>query len=289
MNSSVPFKLVLFLAGVFALAPFATDSYLAAMPIMANDLSVHTNSIALTVSIYVFSMAIGQLIGGPLCDRIGRRVSILLGLALFIIGSLLISQIDTLPLLYASRVIQAIGGGIAMVCVPAIIRDLSTGREAAKLFTLIGLIMMLAPSIAPGIGTFILNLWGWRWIFISMAAFAVFIAFTGLFAFPKHYKYKRNMESPNVIAGFVEVFKTKEARKYIIVQAIAFSLLMIFLTNSSMIYIEGYGLDEKLFSALFIFNTVANIIINRINAFLLNKHSPQSYCLCLLVCKSSGF
>ncbi|TXR53677.1 Bcr/CflA family efflux MFS transporter [Reinekea thalattae] len=274
MKTVVPFGLVLFLAGVFALGPFATDSYLAAIPHIADDLAVSTSSVALTVSIYVFAMAIGQLIGGPLCDRAGRRRTVILGLALFILGGFVITAADSLTSLYSGRIIQAIGGGIAFVCVPAIIRDNASGKEAAKLFTLIALIMMVAPSIAPSFGTLILKLMGWHWIFILMSAFAIVVAVAGLFLVPNSYQYKAD-KSVSIVNSFIDIFNTREARKYVVIQAATYSVLMIFLTNSSMIYIENYGLSETLFSSLFILNTAAGIIVNRLNSFLLNRYSPE--------------
>lgn len=274
MKTVVPFKLVLFLSSVFALAPFAIDGYLPAIPMMANDLNVATTQVALTVSIYVFAMAIGQLFGGPLCDRIGRRITVLLGLFLFTVGGFVISEAGSLSSLYLGRIIQAFGGGVAFVCVPAIIRDNATGKEAAKLFTLVALIMMVAPSIAPSVGTLILKLLSWHWIFILMSSFAILVAIAGLFIVPNTYKYDKH-ESTSIIQSFVQVYRTREARKYIIIQAAAFSILLIFLTNSSMIFIEQYGISETLFSFLFIFNTGCSIIVNRINSYLLNDHSPQ--------------
>ncbi|MGX9419154.1 multidrug effflux MFS transporter [Vibrio sp. RC27] len=271
---TVPFKLVLFLASVFALAPFATDSYLPGIPLMAKDLNVDSGPVALTVSIYVFAMAFGQLFGGPLCDRAGRRVTVILGLIMFAIGGFLIAGAGSLSSLYVGRVIQALGGGMAFVCVPAIIRDTATGKEAAKLFTLISLIMMVAPSIAPTVGTLILKLLSWHWVFILMSIFSIVVIFAGLLIVPNNYKYEKQ-DNPSIVRSFVEIFNTKEARKYVVIQAATFSILMIFLTNSSLIFIEQYELSEELFSALFLINTSGSIVVNRINSYLLSSHSPQ--------------
>ncbi|MHA2937130.1 multidrug effflux MFS transporter [Vibrio sp. RC27] len=273
-SNAVPFILVLFLASVFALSPLATDSYLAAIPQMASDLNVVTGSVAITVSIYIFVMALGQMFGGPLCDRAGRRFSMMLGLTLFVVGGFVIAGAGNLTILYVGRCLQAFGGGIAFVCVPAIIRDVASGKAAAKLFTLVALIMMVAPAVAPIFGTLVLKTLGWTWIFILMSLFAVITAFIGAVSIPKTNK-PAHQKSPSITQGFIEVFNTREARKYAIILAATFSALMIFLTNSSMIYIEHYGLSEEMFAGILLVNTIASIVANRINAFLLNNHSPQ--------------
>ncbi len=132
MNKKMSTSLIMLLAAVFAMSPpFAIDSYLPAIPAMAADLNIETSMVSVTVSIYVLGMAIGQLFGGPLSDRFGRRPIMVAGLLIFSVGSLLIASAESMEMLWSWRVIQSIGGGIAVVGVPATIRDNAEGKEAA--------------------------------------------------------------------------------------------------------------------------------------------------------------
>ncbi len=96
-------------------------------------------------------LALGQLVGGPLSDRLGRMPVMLAGLAIFGAASFLLSSSQSLAAFLLLRAVQAFGGGCAAVCIPALVRDRLSGREAARLFRLIGMIMVVAPAIAPGI------------------------------------------------------------------------------------------------------------------------------------------
>ncbi len=195
MNKKMSTSLIMLLAAVFAMSPFAIDSYLPAIPAMAADLNIETSMVSVTVSIYVLGMAIGQLFGGPLSDRFGRRPIMVAGLLIFSVGSLLIASAESMEMLWSWRVIQSIGGGIAVVGVPATIRDNAEGKEAARLFSLVALIMMLAPSIAPTVGTIVLKTLGWPSIFIILSAVAVVVAVGAAVVMPKAEKVTKKKKN----------------------------------------------------------------------------------------------
>lgn len=148
------------LAAIYALMPFATDTYIPALPQIASDLSTKVEYVAMTVSLYIFAAAVGQLLGGLLSDRLGRIRVIVAGLLLFSLSSLFLCYTDNIVQLWIGCILQAFGAGVAIVSVPAIIRDNTEGRESSQLFTLIGFIGVFAPAVAPVIGTTILLNWG---------------------------------------------------------------------------------------------------------------------------------
>ncbi|TCS36130.1 multidrug effflux MFS transporter [Reinekea marinisedimentorum] len=273
MKYSVSIGMILFLASIFAIGPFAVDAYIPALPAIAADIGSTTSAVALTVSLFAFTNAFGQLIGGPASDKLGRRNVIVAGMLLFIVGSLALSRAESINALYFWRVVQALGAGIAGVCAPAIIRDVAEGKEAAKLFTLIGLIMMIAPSIAPSIGTIIIKVADWRWVFISVAIFAAFVALNAIRLVPPN-KKQAGPRMP-FVQSFRLVLATKEARPFLVIQGMTFAVLMIFLSNSSGIYIEHFGHSEEFLAIAFIANTSGNILMNRLNAYLLNSYRPE--------------
>ena len=272
MNKHIPTSLLLLLAAVFALSPFAIDSYLPAIPIIASDLGVNTSLVAVTVSIYVLGMAAGQLIGGPLSDKLGRKPTMVAGLLLFAVGSFMMAGVESLEMLWAWRVVQALGGGIAVVGVPATIRDNAVGKEAARLFSLIALIMMLAPSLAPTVGTLILRSQSWHWIFYLLCFLSAMIALNAMVVMPKAKPVKKEKGT----GGYLSVIKERRALGFLVAQAFGYAVLMTFITSAPLAYIEHFGVSAELFSGLFIANVIGIVIINRTNTFLLRTYEPST-------------
>lgn len=271
--------LILTLAAVFALTPFTIDTYLPAMPTMAKAMGVDISLMSVTVSLYIFGLAIGQLIGGPLSDKKGRSFAMVAGLVVFAIASLLLTTANQIETLWLWRVIQAIGGGMAVVGVPATIRDTSSGKEAAKLFSLIALIMMIAPSVAPTIGTIIMSIADWRWIFYMLALIAVLVALLVMAFMPKQTSSPRPISlgsEPEQKTGLRSVFSEKRVLGFMVAQAFAYSVMMIFLTNASMMYMEVFGRTPEQFSLLFFANICGLVVVNRSNTFLLSRFEPAT-------------
>ena len=275
-TAKMPKRLILTLAAVFALTPFTIDSYLPAMTTMAAELQVDISMLSLTVSLYIFGLAFGQLLGGPLSDKRGRRFAMLTGLGVFAVASVLLTTAVNIELLWLWRFVQAIGGGIAIVGVPATIRDNCSGTEAAKLFSLIALIMMIAPSIAPSVGTLVLHLADWRWIFYLLAVFSGLVAILVIRFMPAHVLQELNdSEDKPKKLGLRSVFSQRRALGFMVAQAFAYSVMMTFLTNASMIYMQVFDVSAAQFSVLFAANIGGLIVANRLNTLLLRWFQPQ--------------
>ena len=152
-----PRYFLFFVATIVALAPFAIDTYLPALPTMAAALGVDIVQMNLTMSTYMAGFAIGQLIGGPVSDQIGRRRIGVAGLLLFIATSLLIANAESALEIQVLRAVQAFGGGFASVICMAMVRDSYSAAEAAKRFPTVMLVMLSAPLLAPVIGAFLLD------------------------------------------------------------------------------------------------------------------------------------
>ncbi|MER2493914.1 multidrug effflux MFS transporter [Catenovulum sediminis] len=285
MTTHISKALTVLLASIFALSPFAIDTYLPAITIIAQDLNSEAEWVSVTVSLYVFGLAFGQLIGGPLSDSHGRRNIMLLGISIFAISSCLIATTQNIESFWIFRVLQALGGGISSVCVPALIRDRVSGADAAKLFALVALIMMIAPAIAPGIGSLILHLANWPAIFIFLAVFAFLIAFATIKLLPDVGKSPHT----NVArSSFLEILSHRQAIKYLLAQCFGYSVLMVFLTNSPLIYMQYFALSANDFALFFSLNVLVIIISNRLNAWLLNYYQPHTLLCAFLLIQLSG-
>ncbi len=265
-------RFVFLMALIMAGGPFAVDAYLPGMPAMSDSLGVGIDHIATTISYYVLGMALGQLIGGPLADKFQKRSLIVTGLAIYALSSLSIASSNDIVFIQIVRIIQAIGGGFAIVCVPPLVREREQGNAAAKLFGLIGLIFIIAPAIAPTIGGLILMVGNWQSIFYFMSAYAVLVIVFVLTSLPKDPEAKGRQTIP-VLKRYWIVMQNKTALRYLVAQSSGYAIMMIFITNSSFIYQQHYGLSEQVFGLVFALNTIFNVIVNRVNSRLLSRVS----------------
>ena len=275
---SLPFSLIVALALTMMLGPFSLDTYLPAFPMMARALSVDQQAVSLSVSVYIFALAFGQLIGGALSDRFGRQLIVYTGLSLFAVTSLLLSLAESLTPLLIGRVFQAFGAGWVLVSVPALVRDRIAGQQAAKMFSLMGLIMIIAPGIAPSIGSLFLTLGSWRLIFVFLTCYALAIIpllFYTVFARSSPPLIADGQSQPRMAIGIMAryraVLATRPALPFIVWQAASFSVMMLFITHASFIYQGHFQQSTQSFSLLFAANIVAMMIFNLGNRALLSR------------------
>lgn len=269
------FQLALLLGMTVALGPLALDAYLPAFPIIAREFDILHVDVGLTLSAYVGALGLAQLVGGPLSDRYGRRQILMAGLAIFGLSSVMVAQAASLGELVSWRIVQGIGGAFCAVSVPAIVRDQVGGQDAARLFGLIGLIMFIAPAAAPGIGAMTLALANWHWIFLLLAGYAAFLAVVLKVAlFPRLTPRPRAVTPvKTLVTNYTLVLRHKTTMRFVGIQVLCFSTMMLFITHSSFIYQEWFGLSNSAFSILFAANIVLMAVLNLINRPLLKIFS----------------
>ncbi|GLI27886.1 Bcr/CflA family drug resistance efflux transporter [Agromyces rhizosphaerae] len=145
-----------------AVAPFATDLYLPAFPEMLDDLDTTASGVQVTLTAFLLGLAVGQLVFGPVSDRFGRRVPLIVGAAIYVAASTIAVLAPNVEVLTAARFAQGVTGAAGMVIARAVIADLATGRAAARAFSLMMLVVGVAPVIAPLIGGILADPLGWR-------------------------------------------------------------------------------------------------------------------------------
>ena len=266
--------LIFILASLTGMAPLAIDAYLPAIPTIAASIGSNIHAVELSISIFLGGFGLGQLIGGPFSDHFGRRKATFTGLSIFFIGSLGICFIQSVEMLWLARFVQAIGGGIAVVNSNAIIRDMSSGRESARNLSNMALILMLAPLLAPVIGTLILKFSGWRAIFVFLLAYALLLITLFYFKMPE--THVRHSQKISIIKRYWMVISHRQALAYVFSLASAQGALFAFITGSPSVYMEFFKLPETIYPIYFGVNILALIAANRINNRLLRKTSPHS-------------
>lgn len=263
------------LAMLVAIMPFSVDAYLPAIPAMAEALGADIHRIEQSLSTFMFGVAAGQLVGGSIADIKGRRVVALTGLVVYIasvIGLVFIRSADELLLL---RMVQAFGAGMTVVVVGAIVRDNYEGNKAAQMFALIGIIMMGAPLVAPMLGAALKALGGWRLIFGFLALYAA-IVWGLLYRFlakPVHTDAVNRSIFRTVAARYRHVLSTRPALGFLFFQAFSFSSMFVFLTESSFVYMNLYGLSAHAYAWVFGLNIITMATFNRITAWKLKTGS----------------
>ncbi|MCU5784329.1 Bcr/CflA family multidrug resistance transporter [Alcanivorax balearicus MACL04] len=273
MSAISPTRLAIMLGSLVALGPLAIDTYLPALPTMADDFGVAVHAVELSVSFYVIGVALGQWLGGPLSDHFGRKPVAYVGLLVFFLASLAIAVTESVQTLYLLRVVQAVGGGATVVICAASVRDHFTGPDAGRVLTTIGLVMLMAPLLAPAIGAALLKLLGWQSIFLFLAVYAVVAVLVLRFALPTVVpKVDPEPLRHRMFAAYGRVLRQRAAMGFILANSLGFSAMFIFITDAAFLYIDYFGIDETRFPIYFGCNILTMLSLNRLNVLLLRRY-----------------
>ncbi|MCP1366984.1 Bcr/CflA family efflux MFS transporter, partial [Halomonas sp. BBD48] len=193
---------VVVLAAMVAMGPLATSMYLPAFPAMAETFGVGADRIQLTLSAYMIGLAVAQLLCGPLADRFGRKPLLLIGMALFCLGSVGCMFADSIAVLFGYRFLQAFGAASGMVLAQAMIRDTFAPVDAAKKLAYMASTTAVAPALAPVAGGALLVAFGWPSIFLALALYAALtLAVVGVGLPESLPRERRQTLHPRTVAG----------------------------------------------------------------------------------------
>lgn len=273
--------LIILLAATVAITPFAVDMYLPAMPVIAHDLQSHIGTVQQSLSIFLAAYGAGMLLFGPLADRWGRRPLALFGVSGFALASLFLTFSTTIESFLIARALQAFCGAAATVIVPGIVRHLYQ-EHTAKGMSYMSLIMMLAPLLAPTIGSAILYVAQWHFIFLSIFCYALALLFF-IWKFLPEPPRSNSAHSLSFFSGYKTVFSRREVRP--LIATIIFSSFSFFcyLTAIPFVYIKYYGASEQLFSLLFAVNIFLLMLSNFINSrYVTRRGSPYMVRMALM-------
>ncbi|SES34169.1 MFS transporter, DHA1 family, bicyclomycin/chloramphenicol resistance protein [Vreelandella subterranea] len=271
-----PRRVAILVAANTALAPFAIDAYLPAMAAIADTINASIHRAELSISVFLFGFALGQLCFGPMSDRLGRKPVLMSGLVVFLCASLMIMTADSLTSLLVWRFVQALGGGACVVNSAAIVRDCFSGREAARVMSTMAMIMMLAPLVAPAVGSLLLHMADWWLIFVFLSVYAGFLLWLLGTRLPETRDMSLPAASPRqVIRNYASVLRHREGMGYICAVAASFAGLFAFVTASPFLYLDYFSLSPGVYPFVFGVNVVMIAGSNRVNIYLLRKRTPQ--------------
>ena len=269
-------RLILVLSALTAFAPLATDMYLASFSRLAAEFHTDSGSIQLGLSVFFVGMGAGQVFYGPLSDRYGRKGPLRVGIAIFVAASFLIVLAPNVETFIGLRLLQAIGGCAGGVVSRAIIRDLFDEHETARVLSLMMMVQGMAPVLAPILGGYILALAGWRAIFMFLTAFGAICFVLASTLLPE--TLPRGERRPAGIVGVLKVYGYLLYQWPFMIPALVGSFagggLFAFISGSSFVFMEIYGLSPQHYGWLFGLNASGMIVAAQANRFLLRRFSP---------------
>lgn len=264
--------LIILLSILSSVAPMGVDTYLPSIPEIAKYFDVNIHKVELSLSIFLIGFAIGQIFGGPISDRYGRRVGSIVGLLGYALFSFLIIFSSSIYELWIYRFLEAFFGGITVVNATAAVRDRFSGQEAAKVFSLIGMVRSLAPLLAPVFGAAIIHFFPWEGIFVFLTIYALIVAFFIYKDLPESFTYTKQ----NIIESYKLVLTHKKAMKAMLVLAISFGAFFIIIAKTSYIYIEYFGIKTDYFPLFFGINFIILIAMIKVNVTLLKTYEAKN-------------
>ncbi|WP_099371661.1 multidrug effflux MFS transporter [Sphingobacterium sp. 1.A.5] len=271
-------KVTLLILGLLsAIGPFSIDLYLPAFDVIAEDFNTSVDKVQLTLTSYFIGIAFGQMVYGPLLDKYGRKKPLLVGLAIYFVASLMCIFTRDINHLIFLRFLQALGSCGGMVGARAMVTDYYSSREAAKVFSLLMLVIGVSPILAPSIGAFMLTHFDWHYIFLFLAVLSLLIFIATAFLLPESYAGNKDfsLAPKSIINNFWQVISNKVFISYCLIGSIASAGTYAYLAGSSFVMQQYFGLSKEQYGLAFAFVASAMVIATQLNRYFLKKHSSE--------------
>lgn len=268
---------IILLGALTALGPFTIDLYLPAFPVLQEDFRTSAAAIQLTLTGTMIGFALGQLIVGPLSDKVGRRLPLLLVTALHVLASIAAALAPSLELLSVARVAMGMGAAAGGVVAMAIVRDLFGGRRLVVMLSRLALVSGVAPVVAPLIGSALLSVMSWRGIFVVLAIYGAVMLVSAIALVPETLPRARRQDrgADTVLQRYKSVFSDRVFVGVLIIGGMTFSGLFSYLSASSFLFQETYAFDAQQYGLLFAVNSIGLVIGVQTASRLAARFGPQ--------------
>lgn len=268
---------IILLGALTALGPFTIDLYLPAFPALESDFRTTATAIQLTLTGTMVGFALGQLIVGPLSDKVGRRMPLLAVTALHVVASTAAALAPSLELLSVARVLMGAGAAAGGVVAAAIVRDLFGGRRLVVMLSRLALVSGVAPVLAPLVGSGLLLVTSWRGIFVVLAVYGAVMLVSAIFLLPETLPRERRAEqaSTTIWARYRSVLTDRVFLGVLVIGGMTFSGMFSYLSSSSFLFQGAYGLDPQQYGMLFAVNSLGVIVGVQSASRLAARFGPQ--------------
>ena len=252
-SSDLTLGLYLILGLIASLGPLSVDMYLPALPGMASSLGASPGMTQLSVTAFLLGMVLGPVVFGPISDAVGRRGLILASLVVYSLVSLSIAAVGSMETLIGLRLAQAACGGTSIALTRSMFRDLLSGDALARAMSILTVIILGAPIVAPFLGGLLLLVWSWRAIFVVLSLIGGLMFVAGWVWLPETLppEHRRPLNLAGSLRGYASIARSRTAVAYAVAGGGSAAILFAYLAASPFIYIGYYGVDERWFGALF--------------------------------------
>jgi DHA1 family bicyclomycin/chloramphenicol resistance-like MFS transporter len=267
------YRLALILGALTAIGPLAIDMYLPALPTIAREFGTAASAVQGSLAAYFIGIAIGQAFYGPLSDRLGRKPSLYLGLALFMASSIGCARAQSVDALIAFRFLQALGGCAPIVIPRAVVRDHFDQSGSVRMLSVLMLVMGLAPILAPLIGGQLLVHFGWRAVFWLLTAYAAtWLTVVALFL-PESLPATRRLRQPatDVLAVYWSLARDRRFLGHGLSGACIFAGLLAYISGSPVVFIELFNVPPDRYGIYFGINACGIVAASQINRWLVGR------------------
>lgn len=247
---------LIILIAITAVGPLAINIFLPSMPGLAIDFNTDYATVQLTLSLYLVGLAVATLMYGPLSDRFGRRPLTLIGLGIFLLGSVVCATSQTIGILIAGRILQAVGGCAGVVLGRAMVRDMYDREQSASMIAYITMAMVVAPMLAPTIGG-VLDEWlGWRYSFVFVLIFALIVMGGCLLVLTETHGPSRRRALSNARLNFLGLLKVRAFYGYTLQLSFSSAVFFGFLGGAPYVVVELMGYPPSTFGIYFLFVSI---------------------------------
>ena len=267
------FRAALVLGLLSAIGPFAIDMYLPALPSIGSSLNASTGAVQASLMAFFLSLGLGQMLYGPASDMLGRKKPLYFGLAVFAAGSVGCALAPDIQTLVLWRAVQGLGACAGMVVPRAVVRDLHTGADAARLMALLSLVFSVSPILAPLFGSFLIEWSGWRAVFWAVtvaAALATVLLATGL---PETRPAESRVDSSvaSALKAYGVLLRDRHFIGLVLIGGFGISSFFAYLANSSFVLIDHYGLTPRQYSYAFAANAASFIGMSQLTGRMISR------------------
>ncbi|WP_310551024.1 multidrug effflux MFS transporter [Paenibacillus glufosinatiresistens] len=263
-------QLAVVLGALSTIGPLSIDMYLPALPDLAAGFHASASSAQLSLSCFLVGLAAGQLVSGPLSDVYGRRRPLLIGMMLYTLASLLCAFSPTIGALAALRLVQGLAGSVGVVISRAAVRDLYSGSELTKFFTLLMIVNGVGPIAAPVIGGQLLRVTDWKGVFLTLFAAGLLFCLMIVFRLPETLPPERRHSGG--LAGTVRTFGTLLRNRmfmgFVLTQSFVTAAMFAYISGSSFVLQELYGVSAQTYSLIFAMNGLGIILFGQVGGRL---------------------
>jgi len=277
------------LVALTAMAPLTVDMFLPSLPTMTADFGAAESTMQLAVTLFIVCFAGSQLVYGPASDRFGRRPVLLTGLSIYVFGSVVALAANSAEVLIAGRILQGLGGGAGPALGQAMVLDVYGRERAARVLAYMAIALPLAPAIAPIIGGVLHEAFGWRSVFVTLAALGIGLAVAYRALLPETNAGRGGDRGlAGLASDYRAVLTSRTYVAYALVMGLMFSGQLVFISSSAFVFVDELGLSERAYGFSFAFVALGIMAGATLSSRLAGKLPPQRVVLLGSLVSTSG-